>query len=168
MAGGIFTNRPFEFNIKCIIFSTVLMVAYWFLPNDRNIFMLPLIFVISYVSLAWYDWAYLCQTKMYSGNKGFSLSSPFKPLRNDDPIKGTRDKYLVSITDQQRLYLKTVYLLHVFAIAPVMIYIGWYDSKSDKRVFDVIGGMGILAFIYHLFRFFNPRVIIMNNISHNV
>ena len=162
MAGGIFTGRPFEFNMKCIVFSAILMLSYWYLPkvNRRNIFMLPLIFVVSYVSLAWYDWLYNCQTKMYSGNKGLSLSSPFKPMRKNDKVTGSRDKYLVPEKEQNRLYLKTIYLFHVFAIAPILVYIGLNRDRSDKRVYNIILYIGILTLLYHSFRFFNPREIL--------
>ena len=62
MAGGIFVDQPFHANPKCIIFSVVLMIAYWTLPK-KNPFMLPLIFVFAYVSMAWYDYLYNCDLK---------------------------------------------------------------------------------------------------------
>jgi len=173
MAGGIFTSRPFELNIKCVIFSAIFIALYWFLPtvSQRNIFMLPLIFVVTYIALAWYDWYYDCDTRMYSGNKGFSLTSAFKPLRmgtsaprtpvpgRDIPIDGVdwlpssearAGKYVVKGKEAQKyLHEKAVYIFHVFAIAPLLAYIGYMGNKADPRVFSIILYLGILAGLYH-------------------
>ena len=155
MAGGIFTTRSFELNIKCVIFSAIFIALYWFLPtiSQRNIFILPLIFVVTYIGLAWYDWYYVCDTKMYSGNKGFSLTSAFKPLRLDDTMPITeqeKDKYVVPGKEGQRyLKEKAIYIFHVFAVAPLLVYVGYKGHNADSRVFNIILYLGILAGIFH-------------------
>ena len=90
MAGGIFVNQPFHPNPKCIVFSLALMISYWLLPQ-KNPFMLPLIFVIAYVSMAWYDYMYNCDMKMYGGKYGGYLSAPFKPQRRTEENKDNKD-----------------------------------------------------------------------------
>ena len=72
MSGGIFTNKPFEFNLKCIIFGTVLVVLYWFASksDDTNYWLFPLIFIIAYIAMAWYDYLYNCESKLRSGKYG--------------------------------------------------------------------------------------------------
>ena len=66
MAGGIFIDQPFHPNPKCIVFAAALMISYWFLPN-RNPFLLPLIFIVGYIAMAWYDHLYNCDYKLSSG-----------------------------------------------------------------------------------------------------
>ena len=122
MAGGIFVNQPFHPNIKCIIFSLILMISYWILPY-RNPFILPLIFVFSYVGMAWYDHMYNCDLKMYGGKYGGYLSSPFKPQRRNQE---SPDKNLLK--NQESKYNQKVNLLHIIAINPVIIYIGLYGK----------------------------------------
>ena len=60
MSGGIFDGYPFTLNIKCIIFSFIIMIIYSFRPPALSIapqmLVYFLIFVVSYVSLAWYDY----------------------------------------------------------------------------------------------------------------
>ena len=66
MAGGIFVDQPFHFNPKCVIFGIILMVAYYFLP-PKELILLPLIFIVGYIAMAWYDHIYNCDTKLHSG-----------------------------------------------------------------------------------------------------
>lgn len=162
MAGGIFTNRPFEPNPKCIVFSIILMLLYWFLPRNNNIFMLPVIFVFAYVGMAWYDYLYDCQEKMYTGKYGIAgtIDSIFKPqLRNTGikpEIKGReRDVYLVE--NQEQSFLSRVYLFHIIAIFPLLFYIGYYGQKSNKYAFEALLYITILGLMYHGLRLFYPR-----------
>jgi hypothetical protein len=59
MAGGIFEGRPFNWNIKCIIFTAVVASGYWYLPS-KSMWVLILLLWLPYVALAWYDYAYDC------------------------------------------------------------------------------------------------------------
>jgi hypothetical protein len=78
MSGGIFPNYPFHLNIKCIIFTFIIISIYW-LP--KNIFILFFLLWAPYVSLAWYDYSYKCQDKMMPTiiPYGRYLFLPFKP-----------------------------------------------------------------------------------------
>lgn len=80
MAGGIFSNYPFEPNIKCIIFTLIIAGGYWYLPK-KNIFILFFLLWLPYVVLAWYDYAYKCQMKMHPTIIPFGryVFLPFKP-----------------------------------------------------------------------------------------
>ena len=157
MAGGIFTDRPFEPNPKCIVFAFALMGFYWFIPGPKNVFLLPVIFVVAYVAMAWYDWIYDCEAKMFSGMYGpVSIAdSLFKPQRRDDPKEFPRDVYLQE--DQEAFYRRNVYLFHILAIAPLIIYIGYRGKQSDPRSFGALLWIGIFALGYHSFRFIIPR-----------
>ena len=54
-------------------------------------------------------------------------------------------------------YLKSVYLMHVSAIVPLLLYVGIKGNNSDPRVFPILLAMGIVSDIYHVFRLFRPR-----------
>ena len=64
MAGGLF-GKPFALNIKCIIFSLMIMVIFLYKPEIKNGYILYAtlfgIFVASYVAMAWYDYYFDCR-----------------------------------------------------------------------------------------------------------
>lgn len=154
MAGGIFTNRPFEANPKCILIGIIMIILYWFLPR-RNIFLLPVIFIAVYVLIAWYDWMYDCSTKMFTGTStpvGMA-DSIFKPQRRKgDPRTYPRDRYL--LPDQEKKYLKNVYWFHLIFIVPLLTYVGWYGRAADPRVFGALLATAGIAGAYHGTRLF--------------
>lgn len=160
MAGGIFTSRPFELNIKCIIFAFVIMSIYWFSPANKNWLLLPLIFIFSYITMAWYDYLYDCNTMMYSGNTGpaAALDSIFKPQRRDSP-RPSDEQYKYLLEDQESEYLNKVYLFHLILVSPLLLYVGFLGANADKRVYDMLLMLGVLATGYHGFRLFVPRQV---------
>ena len=154
MAGGIFVDQPFHPNPKCLFFSFIIMALYWFSPAAKNTFLLPVIFVISYVAMAWYDYMYNCDITMYSGTAigPNTLDAIFKPqLRNKKHDKKNLSK------NQEQEYLHRVYLFHVIAIAPILLYVGFYGKKSNEKIFPVILSLGVISLIYHGFRLVFPR-----------
>lgn len=158
MAGGIFSDQPFYFNPKCIVISLILMIAYWTLPY-RNPFMLPVIFVVGYVAIAWYDYLYNCDSKMYSGTFPISiatLDSWAKPQRRKETIPDNPNNLLL---DQEMAYKKKIHALHVIAIAPILFYIGWYGAKSNKNIWAVVGSIAFLTILYHGLRIIYPREV---------
>jgi hypothetical protein len=80
MAGGIFPNYPFHFNIKCIIFTLVIALGYWYLPT-KNIIVFIFLLWLPYIALAWYDYSYKCDFKMMPTILPFAryIFLPFKP-----------------------------------------------------------------------------------------
>jgi len=154
MAGGIFVDQPYHPNPKCLLFSAIIMAIYWFSPTDKNPFLLPVMFVISYVAMAWYDYMYDCDSIMYSGNAlgANTLDAIFKPQYRN---KKSDKKNLA--TNQEKEYLFRVYLFHVIAIAPILLYVGYYGIKSNKQIFPVILTLGVMSLLYHGFRIFYPR-----------
>lgn len=160
MAGGIFRNQPFSPNPKCIVFGIALMAFYWLLPQ-KNPFLLPVIFVVAYVAMAWYDYMYDCRLKMYSGNVAGTTSTLqdwMKPQRRD-PGYTERDPPPDNlVADPEKVYKKKVYALHFLFVAPLLGYVGWYGSKSNKHIWAVVGAVAILAFLYHGGRMFYPRL----------
>ena len=155
MASGIFVEKPFHPNPKCVIFAIILMLCYWFLPRKNNIFMLPIIFVVSYVLMAWYDYLYDCNTIMRSGQwiGPNTFDAIFKPQRRDE--KPEHD--IEFVKDQEQAYLSRVYLFHILAVVPVLLYAGYKGKDADDRIFPVLTVYGIIALFYHLTRLFLPR-----------
>lgn len=159
MQTGVFVDQPSHFNPKCVYFAAVLMFFYWYLPN-RNPFLLPVIFVVAYIAMAWYDYLYNCDMQLYSG-KGLgmtTLDSWGKPQRRTKkpmmPDSGTK-----LVDDQEYQYRVNIHRFHVVAVASVLIYVGYAKDKSTKYIWNLIGAYGILVTIYHAFRFFYPREV---------
>ena len=80
MAGGVFPGKPFEFNVKCIVFSLILSLGYWFAPH-RNLWVLAFLLWFPYLAMAWYDWSYKCESKLQPTAVPFGryIWLPFKP-----------------------------------------------------------------------------------------
>lgn len=80
MSGGIFPGKPFQFNIKCILFTLFIAGGYWFLPK-KNKFILFFLLWLPYIALAWYDYSYDCHDKMQPTVFPFGryVFLPFKP-----------------------------------------------------------------------------------------
>jgi hypothetical protein len=181
--GGIFTNRPFVLNIKCVIISAVLALFYWFLPS-KNIAIAIFIIFLSYLSISWYDYFYNCSSHMYS--RTFApVGALFKPQHRDDPIhpddiNNIKDQELQDslVKDQEAAYLKGVYQAHTLLIAPLIIVCGIKGIKlarsisKDDKIFNILSsnslwsfnysiltGFGLLALIYHVNRWHTPRQI---------
>jgi hypothetical protein len=80
MAGGIFPSKPFEWNVKCVVFSAILAGGYWFAPR-KNVWVLLFLLWAPYIAMAWYDYAYDCQSKLQptAVPYGRYIWLPFKP-----------------------------------------------------------------------------------------
>ena len=154
MGGGIFVDQPYHPNPKCLLFSAIIMGIYWFSPVNKNALLLPVIFVISYVAMAWYDYMYNCDLIMYSGNAigPNTIDAIFKPQHRN---KKNDKKKLAK--NQEQEYLKRVYLFHIIAVSPILLYVGYYGSQSNKKIFPVVLALGGITTVYHGFRSFYPR-----------
>ena len=147
MAGGIFTDKPFEANIKCILYSGIIILLYYYLTATNHTFnplMTIPIFIISYVSLAWYDHTYNCDTTLKTGNSPIgagTLDSVFKPN------SGNPEPNL--LPDQEKAYKKKVYLFHLLAVAPLIIYVGYNRKNTNEKVYPLLLSTGIVAVLYH-------------------
>jgi hypothetical protein len=50
-------------NLKCIVFTIVLALGYWYAPKKNKWILLGLLY-FPYLILAWYDYIYVCQRSM--------------------------------------------------------------------------------------------------------
>ena len=53
-------QTPPALNLKCIVFTQLLTLGYWYLP-PRNKFVLLALSYFPYLALAWYDYIYACK-----------------------------------------------------------------------------------------------------------
>lgn len=168
--GGIWlTGKPFYFNLKCLVIGLIAACIYA-LPKQAglgNIYMMALIFSLSYIGLSIYDNIYNCEAHMLSGS--LSINSIFKP-------QNVRERELppgVALAqDQEKAYRQAVYLTHLAVLAPLIIISSGIAIQAQKREFNRLGtpsdsrsygihpvvlGLGFLAFFYHSARIFYPR-----------
>ena len=144
MSGGIFYDYPFTLNIKCIIFSLIIMIIYSYCPPNfesklATFLTYFIIFVISYVGLAWYDYYYQCtQLPLMRGK--YSFTGLFKP-----PIESTYTMSEVEINKNTTM----IYLLHLIIIVPLLSYIGIMKNNTNPRFFDILLVVCVMTSIYH-------------------
>jgi len=150
MSGGIFPGYPFTLNIKCIIFSLVVMGLYTYCPpQSQTPFAKYLIyfalFVVSYVAMAWYDWFYGCsQLPLHRSQKG-GITGLFKPPPHE-PEKQTKQLMTAEEVDKNK---KTIFWLHFALIVPFLSYIGIKGSKAHPRAYDLLLALTAFTAVYH-------------------
>jgi hypothetical protein len=135
MAGGIFPGKPFTPNPKCVILSLVLTFGYWVSPKKNAVVAMVMLFV-TYIFIAWYDYAYNCDPMIYSN----SIQSALKPTKEPE----------------LQLKQRGVFLFHLFIVAPLSIYCGSVgyrlakdDPNSYESIFALLGAAGGLAALFH-------------------
>jgi hypothetical protein len=112
MAGGLF-ERPFEFNVKCIVFTIMISAGYWYAPR-RSYSILILTLIVPYIAMAWYDEVYACESQLQPtivpfGRKVFL---PFKPpgyQKRYDELISPRQKKIMRQLDHAIIW--TIFVL---------------------------------------------------------
>ena len=142
MAGGLF-GRPFVVNIKCIIFSIIIMALFLMKPNIKNNVVLGAtlftIFVISYVAMAWYDYYYDCRLlPLQRGEK--SLTGLLKPE--------IHSQKQVDMTNMKKGHL-VIYASHILFISPLLLYIAYYKGNVNKMIYPILIVLAVFTIIYH-------------------
>jgi hypothetical protein len=142
MAGGLF-GRPFVLNIKCIIFSLIIMALFLVKPVIKNKLILGLtlfiIFVVSYVAMAWYDFYYDCRLlPLQRGSK--SLTGMLKPE--------VHSQKQVNSTNIRRGNM-IIYASHIAFIVPLLMYIAYYKGKVNKMTYPILIVLAVFTVIYH-------------------
>ena len=157
MAGGIFTDRPFHINPKCVWFSLLVMLYYWYATEEPNTWLLPVLAAVAYVALAWYDYMYNCDDQLVPG-KLLDFTGIFKPeATTRDESKTRKNPGTTLAPDQDAEYLRAVYAFHALIIAPFLIYVGYYGVNANPSAFGVLLAFGVIALGYHGYRLFAPR-----------
>jgi hypothetical protein len=151
MSGGLFPGYPFTLNIKCIIFSIIIMIIYTFRPPRLSL--IPslsiyfIIFVISYVALAWYDYYYACsQLPLQKSSVG--ITDYLKPPAHE-PKKQLEHMFSEKEINKNN---KTIYALHLLVIVPILLYVGIKSKKAPKEAFYLLIVLAGFTAVYHGFR----------------
>ena len=153
MSGGIFPGYPFTLNIKCIVFSILIMILYTYCPPTFSL--LPtmiiyfLIFVVSYVSLAWYDYYYGCsQLPLMRSKGGLGITQYFKPPVHEEKKQNEHMFSQIEIDKNNTV----IYAMHLLLIVPLLLYIGLGRGSINKRAFDILLALAGFTAVYHGFR----------------
>jgi len=149
MSGGIFPGYPFTLNIKCIIFSLIIMALYTYCPpkveSKIKIFLIYfMIFVISYVTMAWYDYYYAC-SQLPLQRSTIGITGALKPPVHEEE---KQLKQLMTVEEVDKNH-KTIFWLHFALIVPFLAYIGIKKDKTHPRAFDLLLVLTIFTAIYH-------------------
>ena len=160
MAGGIYPNYPFQINIKCVIFSMIIIGLYFYVPPPMNtywkLFISLVLFIISYVSMAWYDYKFECQKlALKRSTSDMSITQQLKP-----PIHSESQQDSTKATpEENRLEEYLIHYYHLFIVTPLLIYIGANKNKTENSVFIFLIVNIFFAIAYHaqrLWRQYNP------------
>ena len=148
MAGGLF-NRPFSFNLKCIIFSLLCMALLLIKPNFNNnyylYFTLFLVFVLAYVGMAWYDYFFNCDILPLEKGKIGGITGQLKPKSHS---KDKQENGYKTDLDSKRHHL-LIYLSHLLFIVPLLLYIAYYKDKINNMVYPILGVLAVFTAGYH-------------------
>lgn len=148
MSGGLFPGYPFTLNIKCIIFSLIIMIIYSYSPPVLSIiptlFVYFIIFVISYVALAWYDYYYGC-SQLPLQRSTIGLTQYLKPPVYDTE-KQTNHMFSQTEIDKNNI---TIYAMHLLLFVPLLVYIGFSRSKANVIAFNLLIIIAAFTAVYH-------------------
>ncbi len=137
MAGGLFSNYPFELNIKCVIFSVIIIGLFFYQPPDMNIYWKLLVsfilFVISYVAMAWYDYKFDCQKlALKKSSSSVGITGLFKPPAHSESQLDRK-----KMTPQEKdLDWALINLYHLLILTPNLLYVG--INKNDSNQLSII------------------------------
>ena len=110
-----------------------------------------LIFVVSYVAMAWYDYYFNCDIVPLRKGKIGGITAQLKPKSH---VKEKQEKNKDTKLDISRRAI-LIYSLHLFLIVPLLLYIGIYKNKVSKIVYPLLVVMAIFTAGYHGMSFIN-------------
>jgi len=127
------------------------MIIYTYKPPSlstiANSIVYFLIFVVSYVSLAWYDYYYGCsQLPLQRSNIG--ITQYFKPPVYD---KERQEGHMFSQKEIDKNNT-VIYAMHLVLIVPLLLYVGIEKGKVNKSIYTIILALAGFTAVYHGFR----------------
>jgi ABC-type transport system involved in multi-copper enzyme maturation permease subunit len=125
-----------EINPKCVLFSIIVIFLYFYRPPEtsRGMSLLTgsLIFVIAYVSMAWYDHFYECIP--LKGGQG--ITSVLKPKRDANDKKNTKERQEIAI-------------FHMFVVS-WLIHLAFYGmNPNNQSYFLSVLALAAFTLLYH-------------------
>ena len=103
-----------------------------------------LIFVISYVAMAWYDYYYDCRILPLKRGD-ISLTGLFKP----PPHSSKQLALSPPLSPDVKFNNIIIYAAHILFIVPLLIYMAVYKKKVNAMVYPIIGVLAIFTLLYH-------------------
>lgn len=148
MAGGIFPNYPFEVNIKCVIFSIIIIALFFYQPPKMNIywksFSAFLLFVLAYVAMAWYDYIFNCQ-KLALKKSQNGVTDKLKP----EPHTLSQTDRSKTTPEEEDLEWRLINLFHILVTVPLLIYVGINKNESNQLSIILLISAFLFAIVYH-------------------
>ena len=149
MAGGLF-GKPFALNVKCVIFSLVCMSLFLYSPRFKSKTALGItlfiIFCVSYVAMAWYDYFFDCRILPFKRGSRSTLGAlkPKVAERQEGPTteEKKRERYLI-------------YFSHLLIIAPFVAWVSLKGRHTPPLAFALMGALAGLTFLYHGYKIVN-------------
>ena len=150
MAGGLF-GRPFAINPKCSAFSVLSISLFLWCPRFSSATIkwmcIAIIFIVSYVAMAWYDYFFDCQTLPLKRGPDWGVTQVFKP-----PAHTTRQEVA---PPRKNPYMTLVYGLHLLIIAPLLGYVAYKGRRAPRSTWAILGTVAVLTAGYHGARLLN-------------
>ena len=149
MAGGLF-GKPFAVNEKCIVFAIIVIALFLARPELKSIWAkvgVPVaLFVIAYVSMAWYDYYYDC--RLLPLQRGGGPTSTLKP-----PVHVPEKQILENSKPHDKVERRRraifIYAAHVAVIAPLLGYIAYKGRRAPRETWILLGATAVLTAGYH-------------------
>lgn len=136
MAGGIYSDRPFSVNPKCLaVAGLTVIVAEMINHFGWHIIFDPILFVLVYVGLAWYDHAYNCSDKLQTGKYG--PTGPFGSIWKPGKTK-----------EDMPYHIRNVRIFHIVVLT-MILYVAFARGKSPDWVFLLLGVIAGVGILYH-------------------
>lgn len=162
MAGGIFPNYPFQINIKCVIFAMIIIGLFFYNPPTMNmswkLFVSLILFIISYVAMAWYDYKFECQKlALKRSTSSYSITQSLKPPEHTP----SQHDASMATPEENRLEEYLIHYYHLFIITPLLLYIGTTKNKTHSNVYLFLIVNICFALAYHIQRLWRQY----NNVS---
>lgn len=150
MAGGIFPNYPFQINIKCVIFSIIIIGLFFYRPPEMELhkkyYISLVLFIVSYVSMAWYDYKFDCQVlALKRGTSPLSITGQLKP-----PLHTPSQTDMTMSTPKEiNLESTLINIYHIFVVTPLLLYIGYNKEKTTTDLNILLAANLSFAILYH-------------------
>jgi hypothetical protein len=151
MAGGIFGDRPFTLNPKCILFALVCMGLFLIRPTFQHpvvaLAALTVVFWVAYIAMAWYDYYFNCDIAPLRKGE-YSLQGWFKPPAHAPSKQSVPTGVPQGAIDASRDQI-VIYLLHLVFIVPLIATIAILGRGTPRSAFWLLGATALLTVLYH-------------------
>jgi hypothetical protein len=123
------------------------MALFLYSPKINNNYVLYgilfIIFIISYVAMAWYDYYFDCRVlPLRKGEQSWQ-----KYIKPPSHQSEKQDDWICE-TDKSRKKI-LIYISHIIFIVPMLVYIAIYKNKVNPIIYPLLGVLAIFTLGYH-------------------